>query len=334
MTLCDTCQKFFSSASLKLAIEQNKLWRISNNNRGSTATYLRELWPPLFLDEKGALLSLLFHINWKCHVRVRSGWEANVFWESIFDRWTEESESSFQRYCCRIYLIKDQVRDVQLYLPYTAWRQREWFVADHVRKMTEQVKSTLHVERFDPKEQRRSSCSLLTRYLLEEYAKRENEAAAFKSRYENAYIRAYGSHQPLRDVLPRDSTVDIIRPGRRESCPAFVSFFGWMCVVNIQWDFTLLFNQFPSPVTFCKTCESSRLFQKTLRFLSKRQVVYIVGRFPLKTIRSILAQQTVLLFPLCLLSLIFPLFCCRNISMKWQSSIYEEQNDILWSVKN
>lgn len=92
--------------------------------------------------------------------------------------------------------------------------------------MTDQVKSTLHVETFHPKEQRRSSCSLLTRYLLEEYAKRENEAAAFKSRYENAYIRAYGSHQPLPDVLPRDSTVDIIRPGRRESCPAFVSFFG------------------------------------------------------------------------------------------------------------
>lgn len=67
---------------------------------------------------------------------------------------------------------------------------------------------------------------MLTRYLLEEYAKRENEAAAFKSRYEKAYIRAYGSHQTLRDVLPQDSTIEIFRPGRRGSLPAFVNFFG------------------------------------------------------------------------------------------------------------
>ena len=98
--------------------------------------------------------------------------------------------------------------------------------------MSEQVISTLHVELLQPEGQRRrSSCSLLTQYLLEEYAKRENEAAVCKTRYEKAYIGAYGSKQPLlgqvlRDVLPRDSTTDLFRPWRRDSCPAFVSFFG------------------------------------------------------------------------------------------------------------
>jgi len=78
---------------------------------------------------------------------------------------------------------------------------------------------------------RKSSLSLLTRCLLEEYAKLETEAAACKTLYEKAYVGAYGSKDPLlgqvlRDVLPRDSTVDLFSPHRRDICQAFVSFFG------------------------------------------------------------------------------------------------------------
>ena len=100
--------------------------------------------------------------------------------------------------------------------------------------MSEQVAS-LHIGKAEAMERvnnrRKSSSSLLTRYLLDEYAKMENEAAACKSLYEKAYIGAYGSKQPvlgqtLRDVLPRDSAVDLFNPCRREICPAFVSFFG------------------------------------------------------------------------------------------------------------
>ena len=119
-----------------------------------------------------------------------------------------------------------------------SWDQCEHFFGTTLQwertEMSEQVTSTLHVETLDPERQRRrTSCSLLTRYLLEEYAKRENEAAMCKTRYEKAYIGAYGSKQPvlgqaLRDVLPLDSTSDLFRPWRRDSCPAFVSFFGWI----------------------------------------------------------------------------------------------------------
>lgn len=100
--------------------------------------------------------------------------------------------------------------------------------------MSEQVAS-LHIGKAEGMERvsnrRKSSSSLLTRYLLDEYAKMENEAAACKSLYEKAYIGAYGSKQPvlgqtLRDVLPRDSAVDLFNPCRRDICPAFVSFFG------------------------------------------------------------------------------------------------------------
>lgn len=79
---------------------------------------------------------------------------------------------------------------------------------------------------------RKSSSSLLTRCLLEEYARLENEAAACKTLYEKAYVGAYGSKdaahltQNLRDVLPRDSTVDLFSPRRREICQVFLSFFG------------------------------------------------------------------------------------------------------------
>lgn len=82
---------------------------------------------------------------------------------------------------------------------------------------------------------RKSSSSLLTRCLLEEYARLENEAAACKTLYEKAYVGAYGSKdaahltQNLRDVLPRDSTVDLFSPRRREICQVFLSFFGWVC---------------------------------------------------------------------------------------------------------
>lgn len=99
--------------------------------------------------------------------------------------------------------------------------------------MSEQV-SSLRVETVNMANQRRkSTSSLLTRYLLDEYAKKENEAAACKSLYEKAYIGAYGCKDPLlgqvlRDVLPRDSAVDLFSPCRRDSCPAFVSFIGWI----------------------------------------------------------------------------------------------------------
>ncbi|KAJ7392391.1 hypothetical protein OS493_012053 [Desmophyllum pertusum] len=78
---------------------------------------------------------------------------------------------------------------------------------------------------------RKSSTSFLTRCLLEEYAKLETEAAECKTLYEKAYIGAYGSKDPLlsqvlRDVLPRDSAVDLFSPRRRDICQAFVSFFG------------------------------------------------------------------------------------------------------------
>lgn len=102
--------------------------------------------------------------------------------------------------------------------------------------MSEQLTS-LQVEAMGSRvgRRRKSSSSLLTRYLLEEYAKRENEAAACKSLYEKAYIGAYGSKEPvlsqvLHDVLPRDSTVYLFNPCGRDICPAFVSFFGWL-----QW---------------------------------------------------------------------------------------------------
>jgi len=100
--------------------------------------------------------------------------------------------------------------------------------------MSEQVGS-FHVEKVESMDRvlnrRKSSSSLLTRYLLNEYAKMENEAAVCKSLYEKAYIGAYGSKEPLigqalRDVLPRDSNVDLFNPCRRDICPAFVSFFG------------------------------------------------------------------------------------------------------------
>lgn len=80
---------------------------------------------------------------------------------------------------------------------------------------------------------RKSSSSFLTRCLLDEYAKLETEAAACKTLYEKAYVGAYGSKDPLlgqvlRDVLPRDSTIDLFSPRRRDICQAFVSFFGWV----------------------------------------------------------------------------------------------------------
>ena len=95
--------------------------------------------------------------------------------------------------------------------------------------------TSIHIDRETAMERlnnrRKSSSSLLTRHLLNEYAKMENEAAACKSLYEKAYIGAYGSKDPLhsqvlRDVLPRDSTLDLFNPYRRDICPAFVSFFG------------------------------------------------------------------------------------------------------------
>ena len=79
---------------------------------------------------------------------------------------------------------------------------------------------------------RRSSSSSLTRCLLEEYARLDNEAAAYKTRYEEAYVGAYVSKdaarltQNLRDFLPRDSTLDLCSPCGREICQVFVSFFG------------------------------------------------------------------------------------------------------------
>lgn len=79
---------------------------------------------------------------------------------------------------------------------------------------------------------RRSSSSFLTRCLLEEYARLDNEAAAYKTRYEKAYIGAYGSKdaarltQNIRDFLPRDSPLDLHSPCGREICQVFVSFFG------------------------------------------------------------------------------------------------------------
>lgn len=96
--------------------------------------------------------------------------------------------------------------------------------------------ASIHIDREAAMERinnrRKSSSSLLTRHLLNEYAKMENEAAACKSLYEKAYIGAYGSRDPalhsqvLRDVLPRDSALDLFNPCRRDICPAFVSFFG------------------------------------------------------------------------------------------------------------
>ena len=81
---------------------------------------------------------------------------------------------------------------------------------------------------------RKSNSSILTRCLLDEYAKLESEAAVFKTLFEKAYNGTYGGtkkpplplNHSLCHVLSSDYKLDSSFCGRQDSCLAFVGFLG------------------------------------------------------------------------------------------------------------